>query len=294
MVQDLVIFKLFMPSGSYERESRKLYNKIKTKDSVPFSIFASRLRRGLKIKDALFKKVRKLNKIEFPIIINGKKYKSIQEIADKHKINYGTLIARYYKGFRDSALIKKPRVRAFSTEEERINARRLRDKKYRIKNKEKRYAYTKEWFQKNPNYKKDYETKNQDKIKEYSKNYRLENKNKRNSYNSIWRRKNKGSPNSIWETVRSRFNNWLRNKNYKKRSEMSMIIGCSPKELKKHIQKKFKKGMTWKNHGDWHIDHIKPLAQFDPYNDKEIIKAFRFTNMQPLWKLENLRKSKKS
>ena len=75
---------------------------------------------------------------------------------------------------------------------------------------------------------------------------------------------------------------------------MSMIIGCSPKELKKHIQKKFKKGMTWKNHGDWHIDHIKPLAQFDPYNDKEIIKAFRFTNMQPLWKLENLRKSKKS
>ena len=282
-----------MPSGIYLRKSRILYNKHKNSKSVPFRIFASRINRGKSIKEALFDKIQKINKIKIPIIINGKKFESIQEISDKHKINYGTLIARYYKGFRDSALIKKPRARAFSTEEERINARRQRDKKYRIKNKEKRYAYTKEWFKKNPNYKKDYETKNLDKLYEVRKIWRSKNKIKRNIYNKKWRKENKGSPNMIWETVRSRFNKWLKYKNYKSRDEMNLIIGCTPTYFKKYIQQKFKKGMNWKNHGKWHLDHIKPLASFNPKNDNEILKACHYTNMQPLWKIDNLKKSKK-
>ena len=53
--------------------------------------------------------------------------------------------------------------------------------------------------------------------------------------------------------------------------------------------------MTWNNHGiyTWHIDHIKPCDSFDLSNEEDQKKCFHYTNMQPLWALENLSKSNK-
>ena len=281
-----------MPSGSYERESRKLYNRHKTKDSVPFSLFALRLRRGLKLKDALFKKIQKQNKIKYPIIIDQKKFKTLEQVSEYFDINYGTLISRYYKGSRGDELIKKPRIRKYRNLQERKKAIKEINKRSRIKHREKRNEEIKQWRRKNPDYRANYEKKNKARIQQVLKNYRSKNKEKRNKYNKEWRKNNKSSPNLIWETVRSRFNHWLRYKNYKKRNEMNLIIGCTPEYFKKYIQKQFKKGMNWKNHGKWHLDHIIPLANFNPKNDLEVAKACHYTNMQPLWKIENLKKNK--
>lgn len=63
--------------------------------------------------------------------------------------------------------------------------------------------------------------------------------------------------------------------------------GCSKQELLDHIESQFKEGMTWKNHGKWHVDHIKPLAMFDMTDPDEIKKAMHYTNLQPLWAEEN-------
>jgi hypothetical protein len=73
------------------------------------------------------------------------------------------------------------------------------------------------------------------------------------------------------------------------------LLGCSIEEARQHIERQFKKGMCWSNHGmfTWHIDHIVPLIRFDLTKPEEQKKAFHFTNLQPLFANENLSKHSK-
>lgn len=66
-------------------------------------------------------------------------------------------------------------------------------------------------------------------------------------------------------------------------------------ELIQHLQSKFKKGMTWKNYGKWHIDHIIPESFFSykDLGDREFQKCWALENLQPLWAKENRKKSNK-
>lgn len=69
-------------------------------------------------------------------------------------------------------------------------------------------------------------------------------------------------------------------------------LGCSVEELKLHLEKQFKPGMTWENWSrlGWHIDHIRPLSSFDLTDKKQFGEASHYTNLQPLWWNENLAK----
>ena len=73
------------------------------------------------------------------------------------------------------------------------------------------------------------------------------------------------------------------------------LLGCSPEDLKKHLEVQFTEGMTWDNYGirGWHIDHIVPCASFNLSNPEEQKKCFHYTNLQPLWWYDNLSKSNK-
>ncbi len=78
-------------------------------------------------------------------------------------------------------------------------------------------------------------------------------------------------------------------KGYKSSHTME-LIGCPVEDLKSYLQSKFQEGMSWENYGEWHIDHIRPCASFnltDPAQQKE---CFHFSNLQPLWAEENMRK----
>jgi hypothetical protein len=79
---------------------------------------------------------------------------------------------------------------------------------------------------------------------------------------------------------------------YKSKSTLE-LLGCSIEFLKQHLQSQFKPGMSWANHGKWEIDHIVPCASFDLSKSEEQLKCFHYTNLQPLWKLDNIIKSDK-
>lgn len=75
-------------------------------------------------------------------------------------------------------------------------------------------------------------------------------------------------------------------------SQTIKLIGCSIEQLKQHLEKQFKLGMSWFNYGKWHVDHIKPCASFDLTDIEQQKQCFNYTNLQPLWAEENLVKGK--
>jgi hypothetical protein len=164
---------------------------------------------------------------------------------------------------------------------------------YRINNKEKRQKTQKKYKLLNPEYHSKYYVNHKEEIKEYYKNYYETNKeiliNKMSQYSSN-RRKTDILFNLI-HIVRNRVYKIIKVKNINKQNKTFDIVGCSPNQLKEHLQKKFIHGISWDNYGDWHIDHIIPLSSAT--NEEDIYKLCHYTNLQPLWAEDNLKKSNK-
>ena len=83
---------------------------------------------------------------------------------------------------------------------------------------------------------------------------------------------------------------FLKSSNIITNKKTSELLGCSYDEFKKHLELQFKTGMNWSNHGEWHIDHIKPL--YLGKTELELTQLCNYKNLQPLWAKENLIKGK--
>jgi hypothetical protein len=152
--------------------------------------------------------------------------------------------------------------------------------------------------------KKNYYQKNKEKLNKQKKRYKEEHKKeialmnkkyyKTHKKNITKRVKNKCKIDinfKLTRYLRSRLNQALK-KNSKSKHTME-LLGCSVDFLKKHLESKFTKDMTWNNYGKWHIDHIIPCARFDLSKASEQKKCFNWENLQPLWAVDNLRKGRK-
>ena len=93
--------------------------------------------------------------------------------------------------------------------------------------------------------------------------------------------------------LRNRLGKMIRGKS--KNGSAIKDLGCPIEELKSHLENMFKPNMTWENYGfgkdKWNIDHIVPISFFDLTDRSEFLKACNFKNLQPLWHIENIRKS---
>ena len=69
------------------------------------------------------------------------------------------------------------------------------------------------------------------------------------------------------------------------------LIGCTRAFLVQWIESQFKRGMSWSNYGEWHIDHKVPCAAFDLTDVAQQRRCFHYSNLQPLWAEDNLAKS---
>ena len=70
------------------------------------------------------------------------------------------------------------------------------------------------------------------------------------------------------------------------------LLGCDVNFLKIYLKNLFSDGMTWENYGKWEIDHIVPCSSFDLSKPEEQRRCFHYTNLQPLWENENIKKGK--
>lgn len=75
-----------------------------------------------------------------------------------------------------------------------------------------------------------------------------------------------------------------------KKSRSQELLGAPFSYVRLWIAAQFRDGMTWENYGDWHVDHIVPCASFDLTDQTQQKVCFHYTNLQPLWALDNMRK----
>jgi hypothetical protein len=171
-------------------------------------------------------------------------------------------------------------------------------KKRYLKHKDKILAKNKEWRENNKEYKakkdREYFLLNKEKRLEYIKNWRLKNK---KTLNKKWaanmRKRRKKEPLfRLKGNLSSRIKACLKANKFIKTQNTEKILGADMIIVKLHIEKQFKKGMDWSNHGlvgkVWHIDHIIPLASAK--TQEEVYKLCHYTNLQPLWAIENIKK----
>jgi hypothetical protein len=129
-------------------------------------------------------------------------------------------------------------------------------------------------------------------LKEYKKEHyeKPETKQKRNKYG---RKKRKEDPNfNLIISLRNRVNIAIKKQLGKKALKTIELLGCSIEECRQYLESQFQPGMNWDNHGvfGWHIDHIIPCSSFNLTDPEEQKKCFHYTNLQPLWAEENLKK----
>lgn len=155
-------------------------------------------------------------------------------------------------------------------------------KNYNIINSNKKKVYNKQYY-----------VKNKEVIKELNNKYRLENKEKTNEYYRDYN-KNRKLVEPIYKLIcntRNLIRMSMKGNGYTKKSKTYEILGCTFEEFKQHLESKFTEGMTWENQGKWHMDHIYPVSLATDEN--HLIQLNHYTNFQPLWAEDNLKKGNK-
>lgn len=199
---------------------------------------------------------------------------------------------------------QKEYARKIASDPERRQARREKDRiysrRYRERHPQKRKESAKAWRDRNKEAQRESFRKRVEKNPEH---YRKAAANRTRDYRKRFRLKHGAScsavrakTDAVFKLVvdtRRRVYMAMKQANASKSARTLELLGCTVGELFRHLESKFTDGMSWSNRQEWHIDHIIPLSKFDLSDLEQQAAAFHYTNLQPLWAKDNLRKSNK-
>ena len=161
--------------------------------------------------------------------------------------------------------------------------RRYQDPEYRLK----QLGYQKKWRLDNPEKKLEIDAKwrkeNLEHRRAYSRKYVIEHREERSAY-SI-NRYHTNVEHRLAANLRSRLYQAVQNDS--KSGSAVRDLGCSIPTFRLFIENQFEEGMSWDNYGEWHLDHVLPLASFDLTDRGDFQTAVHYLNYQPLWAKDN-------
>lgn len=176
----------------------------------------------------------------------------------------------------DVSLYHKCKSRADGLQGMCKNCHKLYRNQWLNKNKEIYKESCKLWASKNKkhiyNIQKQWRTENQEYFRQHQREYKAQ----KRQNDPMFR---------ITSNLRNRVRKAIKGINKSKTT--IELLGCTIEDFKNHIEKQFKKGMSWDNYGKWELDHIKPCCSFDLTQESEQKLCFHYSNTQPLWKVEH-------
>ncbi len=177
-----------------------------------------------------------------------------------------------------------------------LEKRREKDRLYYENNSDAIRARSNSWYYANveraSEYKRKYFQENKHSIYEYRKEYKKANAEHINSYmNAYMKKRYKDDLNyRIKSICNKRLRDYIRNKT----KQTMEYVGCDVDFLRMWLEYLFVDGMTWDNMGAvWHIDHVRPCNSFDFNNEDEVYECYNWSNLQPLFALDNMSKHNK-
>lgn len=203
------------------------------------------------------------------LLQKNKEYHARSNSEEKKKLKASKMRDRYR--------LKKEEILIKSCE--RIKERRKADPEFRKKEKNRRDARSEKLGKALVEYRSDYYQRNKERIKLKTREWRKNNKRCSTPMSCIAHR------------CRATIQSVIRRRGWKKNCKTNEMLGCDWLTLKLHLEHSFLKGMNWENRHLWHIDHYKPLATAKSTED--VIKLSHYTNLRPMWKHDNLKKSAK-
>jgi len=202
-----------------------------------------------------------------------------QTISEKIGISKPTIL----RILKENGIIMGPSGRRF------IGGREVATKKYFSKpeTKERLKKNHKKWSEQNKEhlskYIKEYRENNVDKIRQIKRDYERNRKARDPIYKLI-------------SNFRTAIYTVLKESNVDKYGHYFDILQYTPEQLILHLELQFKDTMSWDNYGEWHVDHKLPITHFNisEMGDEEFMRCWSLDNLQPMWGIENIRKSNKT
>lgn len=165
--------------------------------------------------------------------------------------------------------------------------------KWRRENPDKHKSYNDAWYRDNATSKnakaREWQKQHPDKVRKYQSDWRERNPDRAKEIHRKSDAKRRATAKGKLENnIKAGIHRGL-TKGAKNGRRTFDLLGFTLQDLIRHLEKQFLPGMSWKNYGEWHVDHRIPLAahNYETPDDIDFKRAWRLQNLQPLWAEDN-------